>query len=108
MERFNPIGNKPWTKAQHAKAHADAALEPQPGTLFIVSNRQDDLHLHIARRREARGSVTGKLFKVYYVAACNGRQLGGAWGQRSVDTIDHALSGHVCDACLRAEGSARK
>lgn len=50
-------------------------------TMWIASNRTDETIWHLGRKREQRGARTGRLMHTYYVTACSGRQLGGAWGQ---------------------------
>jgi hypothetical protein len=69
-------------------------LEAKPQYRFINSN-QSQGSWHIGRRLDSRGDKSGKLFGVYYVTLCSGRQLGGAWGQSEKD--EH--SGNVCSRC---------
>lgn len=54
---------------------------------------------HLGRKRELRGEKTGKLIATYYVAACNNRQLGGAWGYARINNIPDNAS--ICPRCLK-------
>lgn len=75
-------------------------------TKFIASNKSYEWSglWHIGLKRESRGEVTGKVFSTYYVTKCNGKSLGGAWGQ----TIADELPAHAskCPRCFYERGQA--
>jgi hypothetical protein len=73
-------------------------------TQFICSNQSDDKPTwHIGVKKELRGDRTGKLLGTYYLTACNGQQLGGAYGY----TVRNAVDGRdkLCARCFRKQAS---
>lgn len=66
---------------------------------YVSGNASDGGIWHKAKRRESRGAVTGKLIKVYWVAACSGRQLGGPWGSTNAQELP--ASAVLCRRCAR-------
>jgi hypothetical protein len=54
---------------------------------------------HLAKTKELCGDKTGKVMAKYIVAACSGKQLGGAWGHSQWQHA-HAPS-RICKACQR-------
>jgi len=71
------------------KLAAHALLEKKPEWCFIASNqpKADDPLWHLGLRQEARYARSGLLRSVYYVTACNGRLLGGPWGQSEKSAV---------------------
>lgn len=67
---------------------------------WIVSNARESAVWHAAVERESRGAK-GTLFGTYYVAACSGRQLGGAYGQSMRHAMPSGPGVVICRRCLR-------
>jgi len=57
--------------------------------------------IHAARVKNIHGDVTGKLIGSYYVAACSGRGLGGAWGSTAFDELPGVTSIGANALCAR-------
>jgi len=76
------------------------ALEAMPELKWIQSNWQPNggAMLHLGRRQDLRGSVSGKLKSVYYVTACSGRTLNSAFG---ITTYSEAPP--CADICRRCQ-----
>jgi hypothetical protein len=49
--------------------------------IWIASNAADAALWHLATEIVVRGLRSGKVFRRYLVAKCNGQQLGGVYGQ---------------------------
>lgn len=54
---------------------------------------------HVGVRHELCGEKTGKIFSIYYVTKCNGRQLGGSWGYKTADELPEGSE--KCPRCFK-------
>jgi hypothetical protein len=81
------------------KVRKDAELRKCPEFKFIASNRRDYATWHIGRRKESRGARSGLISSVYYVTACSGQQLGGAWGQMTLN-YEEPYPEDLCKRCV--------
>jgi len=70
-------------------------------TYYLISNSAEFPTIHLAKRMEARGDRTGNLLRVYYVPACIGRQVGGAFGQTVKTDFADFDDYRVCLRCSK-------
>ena len=65
--------------------------------IYVISNNEGE-NWHVAKEKLSIGAK-GTVFGKYYVAACSGKQLGGAWGYSTLDTAKQGQPRHVCQRC---------
>jgi len=53
---------------------------------------------HLGVEKEHRGAKSGKVYSRYVVTACNGKQLGGAWGHRETESPPPE---NICKHCAK-------
>jgi hypothetical protein len=80
-----------------------AAEDAKPATKFLYSSHGV---YHIGARRELRGARSNLISSVYYVAKCNGKRLGGSWGQIESTELP-AYRVVRCKRCFGQEGGFR-
>jgi hypothetical protein len=83
------------------KLRVHAEQDAKPATRIIKSNQSYKWSgiYHLGVRRELRYERTGLIQKVYYVTRCNGKILGGSWGQTEMDEWP-AFRVHRCERCF--------
>jgi hypothetical protein len=95
------MNNQPYITA--AKLAEHERQNTKPATRFIASNGAKPMHTfsgptwHLGQRRELLYTRSGLIMKVYYVAKCTGKQLGGCWGQTERDDDP---GGVKCSRCF--------
>jgi len=78
-----------------------ARFEKWPTRNYIATNANDYATWHIGRAKKSIGPNSGLILGVYYVTACSGRVLGGAYGYRKSETVGSDWA--MCPRCLAWE-----
>lgn len=66
-----------------------------------ISSAHNDPVWHLGREKESRGVKSGEVLGRYVVAACNGRQIGGAWGHRTWRHEHNPPRDAMCQRCAK-------
>jgi hypothetical protein len=69
--------------------------------MIWISSPQRDYVWHVGREKELRGVKTGEVKHRYVVAACTGRQIGGAWGHRTWGRAENPPRSNMCARCAK-------